>query len=92
MHLSIARQKSGSHFVKTDETRGTGREKKRNFRRGKQTEKNEIWEIAWQSPVERWILNRLNPESCNNNAGDNNNQRSQYHAVHDFTLRFLFNE
>lgn len=55
-------------------------------------EKNEIREIAWQSPVERWILNRLNPESCNNNTGDNNNQRSQYHAIHDFTLRFLFNE
>ena len=50
--------------------------------------KDKIWEIALQSPIEHRILNRLDPEGCNNNTGDNNNQRSQYHAIHDLPYAF----
>lgn len=70
--------------AKTGQNEGRQRGKKGNFRR----EKREIREIARQPPVEHWILNRLDPEGCYNNTGDNNNQRSQYHVIHDFTLRF----
>ena len=75
----------------------SGKAEKRMYHRGKngnlgwkkKKPEGKIWEIAWQSPIEHRILNRLDPEGCNNNTGDNDNQRSQYHVIHDFTLRFL---
>lgn len=58
---------------------------KRSGKGEKRNEKRDCWAIPLQ---ELWLLNRLNPESGNNNAGDNNNQRSQDHRVHNNSLHF----
>ncbi len=87
---------TGNLYWKTEETaiskRKTRREKVKIQEGKKEKREGESWEIAWQSPIEHWILNCLDPEGCNNNTGDNNNQRSQYHVIHDFTLRFQMSE
>lgn len=87
-HLQQERNADG-HLSGKAEKRMKSREKNENSGGKKKKPGGEIWEIAWQPPIEHRILNRLNPEGCNNNTSDNNNQRSQYHVIHDFTLHFL---
>ena len=88
--IAQEKQTAGATFRTGKTARSEGKTNDSGGKSGKNRKKTKgkSWEIAWQPPIEHRILNRLDPEGCNNNTSDNNNQRSQYHAIHNIPYAF----